>query len=69
MENETTQKTRDKILELISNNPAITREEISELTGITSDGVKYHIRNLKSEGILERVGGDKGGHWIVKEKQ
>ena len=64
---ETTQKTTQKILDLIRVNSAITRQELALGVGISEDGVKFHLANLKKEGLLRRVGPDKGGHWeIVK---
>ena len=61
----TTQKTSEIVLEMIRENPSITREELSQRIGITPDGIKYHISKLKGEGILERIGGDKGGYWKI----
>lgn len=64
----TTQKTIQKIISLIKENPSITRNEIARLIGdITADGVKYHITKLQKSGILERVGADKGGYWKINK--
>jgi predicted HTH transcriptional regulator len=46
----TTQKTAQKILDAISNNPNVTRLELSEICGITADGVKWQLRNLTKSG-------------------
>jgi ATP-dependent DNA helicase RecG len=54
-------------LEQIKANPYISREELAELCGLTSDGIKYNIRKLREKGIIKRVGPDKGGHWEVVE--
>ena len=61
----TTQKTTRKMLALIKKNPSISREELAEKCGITSDGIKYNIRKLREKGIIKRIGPDKGGHWEV----
>ena len=63
----TTRKTKDAVLDLIRENPAITRDELAQAIGITSDGIKYHIKNLKDAGRIEREGGDKGGYWKIIE--
>ena len=63
----TTQKTTQKILEQIKLNPFISREELAEVCGLTSDGIKYNIRKLREKGIIKRIGPDKGGHWEVVE--
>ncbi|MCK5062600.1 MAG: winged helix-turn-helix transcriptional regulator, partial [Candidatus Aenigmarchaeota archaeon] len=61
-----TQKTTQKILELLKENPNYSRKELANLIGnITEDGIKYHLEKLKSEGRLKRIGPDKGGHWEV----
>ena len=65
---DTTQKTTQKILELIRNCPQITRAELAKLCEMSSDGVKWQLNTLKSNGKIRRVGPDKGGHWEVIEK-
>jgi ATP-dependent DNA helicase RecG len=57
-----------KIIKLIKNNPRITRKELAEQIGnITEDGIKYHLNNLKKQGVLQRVGPDKGGYWQIND--
>lgn len=64
----TTQKTTQRILSLIKENPGITRKELANLLGITPDGVKYHLGNLKKKDFIKRIGGRKGGYWeVLKE--
>jgi len=65
---DTTQKTTQKILDQIKANPYISRQELAELCGLTSDGIKYNIRKLREKGIIKRIGPDKGGHWEVIDK-
>ncbi len=62
---ETPETTKNEILTLISSNPLITRREIAEVIGLTSDGVKYHLRNLRSAGIIRHVGPTKAGRWEI----
>ena len=63
----TTPKTKNRDLELIIANPEISQKEIAETLGISIDGVKYHIKNLRKDGKIERIGGDKGGYWKVND--
>ena len=64
----TTQKTTQKIIELIKDNQNISIEEMADKCGLTRDGIKYQIKKLKQEGILRRIGPDKGGHWEIIQK-
>ncbi len=66
LEGSTTQKTTQKILALIRANPQISRKELAAALGITQDGVKFHLANLKKQAVLKRIGPDKGGHWEVQ---
>ena len=50
----------------MKNNPNITVEQIAnEIKDITADGVRYHIRHLKTRGIIMREGSTKSGKWVV----
>lgn len=59
------QKKWSEVLALIKENPEITRSELSEKLRINPSAIQRHIQKLKRENIIERVGGDKGGHWKV----
>ena len=50
-------------------NPKITRKEIAYALEMSDDGIKYNINQLKNRKIIRRVGGDKGGRWVVKGKK
>ena len=64
----TTQITTRKILGILADEPEASRLRIAELLGdITEDGVKYQLAKLKRQGLIRRVGPDKGGHWEVLE--
>jgi ATP-dependent DNA helicase RecG len=57
-----------KIIELISNNPRITKREMSEKIGISTTAIDKNIQKLKEKGILKRIGHDKSGHWEIVKK-
>lgn len=59
------EKSREKIIGLIRETPKITTKELSELIGITEKGIEKQIAKLKNEGVIVRVGADKGGHWKI----
>ena len=64
----TTEKTTEKILSLILENPNITTEELARVCDMTPDGVYYHTKRLREKDVLIREGGRKEGHWVVVKK-
>ena len=58
-------KTREIILDAIKNNPSLTNKELATICGITTDGVYYQLKQMKTSGLIRLVGPDKGGHWEV----
>lgn len=61
------ESTRDKIVMLLKKNPRLTKQDLMESLQKASGTIKEHIRILKKEGRIKRVGPDKGGHWEVIE--
>lgn len=59
------EKSLEKILSLIRENPKISAKEISEIIGISSRAVEKHLAKLKEKGFLKRVGPAKGGYWKI----
>ncbi len=59
------QKSSQKIINLIGKKPSITIGEMANLIGVSDRTVKNHINKLKSQGIIKRIGPDKGGYWEV----
>jgi ATP-dependent DNA helicase RecG len=57
-----------KILEIIENNPFLNINEIANLIGLTSEGLKYHLKNLKANGRIRREGSKKKGKWVVNKR-
>jgi len=62
------EKTVEKILGAIRANPRITTNELAAVAGLGRRGVEWNLKELKSKGILRRVGPDRGGSWEVKQK-
>ena len=63
------EKTVEKILSIIEKNSKVTQDELTKLTGLTRRGVEWNIDQLKKQGILKRIGPDKGGYWEIIEKE
>ena len=57
--------TSDKIIEILGKKPEIAVKEIAGMLGMSSGGVRYHIHQMKKEGLIGHVGSTKKGKWIV----
>lgn len=62
---EKTKKSSEKILEIISMNPYVTTYGLMEILGLSQRMIEKHLRKLREQGLIRRVGPDKGGHWEV----
>jgi ATP-dependent DNA helicase RecG len=56
-----------KVLEQIWIHPKITIKEIAKNIGTSTTTVDKHIAKLKKYKMLERIGSDKGGVWMITE--
>ena len=52
-----------KIVDLIRDNPKISKKEMAEYIGISTTSVDKHIRSLREKNFIIRVGSDRTGHW------
>lgn len=57
--------TREKILLLIKSNPAITMKEIALALNLSEKGIEWQIKQLRQNGTIKRIGGDRGGKWEI----
>ena len=62
---ETPQETPQKIIELVKEDAYITTQRMADLIGIDRSNIARAIKKLQHQGILRRVGPDKGGHWEI----
>ena len=58
-------RTAQRIIDMVISNPMITREKMADELGISLDGVKKQIKNLRDRGILTHEGSDKAGYWRI----
>ena len=58
-------RTAQRIIDMVISNPMITREKMADELGISLDGVKKQIKNLRDRGILVHEGSDKAGYWRI----
>ncbi len=57
-----------KILSLLRGNADITISGLAKTLTISTTAVENNLSKLKSKGIIKRIGGDKGGHWEILNK-
>ena len=62
-------KSREKIIALIRKDGSLSAAGIAGIIGVTPKAVEKHIARLKAEGIIKRIGPDKGGHWVLLTEQ
>lgn len=60
-------KSREKIIVLLSQDNSLSAAALAERIRITPKAVEKHIARMKAEGILKRIGPDKGGYWQIME--
>ena len=57
-----------QIIEAISRNKSVSIQQLEEQLQIGHTTIKKILREMQVEGIIRRVGPDKGGHWEIIEK-
>ena len=78
VEQKTEQKTEQKnltqperikqiIISEMKNNSSITTMQLMNITGLKKTSIQNYIRELTTNGIIERVGAKKGGFWKVND--
>ena len=61
------EKSREKIIQLIREDAHITYDELASALALSIKSIEKHIKLLKGQGILRRIGGRKEGYWEVIE--
>ena len=56
---------QEQILNVIKENPFVTRKELEAILGYTEGKIKYHIEALATLGIIRHEGPTKAGKWII----
>ena len=65
--NEKVNERQKLIISAVSENPHITQSELAQMLKIIVH-VNKNLKKLQEQGIIRRVGPDKGGHWEVVEQ-
>ncbi len=58
-----TEKTSEKILRFVAEDPKVTIADLARLTGLTTRSIERNLKTLQAQGLVHRVGPDKGGYW------
>ena len=64
---ESIQESNQEILNIISSNPTVTISQLSNMTGLSTSGIKKRLPALKEKGLIIHEGSTKAGRWIVKK--
>lgn len=62
-------ETRAAIVRAMLANPKVTTTRLAQSLSMSTTAVEKHLRLLKAQGQIERVGPARGGHWKVKGTQ
>ncbi len=57
--------TKEKILQLMTENNNITPIALASHIGVSENVIKQQLATLKKEGILQRKGSTKAGYWEI----
>ena len=59
---------RQKILELLENNPTMTQIMLMNMLNLSRKQIQKAIKELQEQGFLAREGSNRNGCWIVKKR-
>ena len=54
-----------KILTLVRAQSKVTGQKMALTLGVTDKTIKFHLKLLREQGRIQRVGSDKAGHWEI----
>lgn len=60
---------KDIVLELIASDAKVTVEQMAEALGMNKRNAQKHINQLVNDGVIVRIGANRGGHWEVVEQR
>ena len=58
--------TESAVIRILLTDSSATIHEIAEACELSVSGVRYVLNKLRDKGIVERIGAQKNGQWIVK---
>lgn len=61
---DTQENIQDKILEIIKQEPTVTRNILAVRLKNTPDRIKYYLNKMRKQGVIKHEDSTKSGHWI-----
>lgn len=55
----------DTVIFLLQQNPKLTGAQLSEQLSVSLSTIRRALRELKAQGIIERIGSNKAGRWRI----
>jgi len=63
-------ETQQSIIKLMQSNPKIAITALASELEISTTAIEKHIKKLKEQKIIQRIGGARGGYWeIIVDKE
>jgi predicted HTH transcriptional regulator len=53
------------VLELLRQTPGLSAKEVATLLNKTPRTIERHLKALREQGQIRRIGSDKTGHWEI----
>ena len=54
-----------RIIDIMRKNRKITQSQLAAQLGIDVNAVKYYVRRLSNDNIIEHKGSNRSGEWVV----
>jgi ATP-dependent DNA helicase RecG len=69
MTEKTSEKMTEKIIALLKSDGFLSSSALAAQVGKSTRTVERALRKLRETRVIERIGPDKGGHWVVSERK
>ena len=61
----TQENIQNKILEMIRQEPTVTRNILAARLKTTPDSIKYYLDKMRKQGVIKHEGPTKSGYWLI----
>ena len=63
----TQENIQEKIIEMIKEEPTVTKNILATRLNTTPDSIKYYLNKMRKNGLIKHKGPTKSGHWEIIE--